>query len=132
MAMNEMSRLRGILLADIKAREQILDILNKLEQTNINNPEYIEELSTKLLDLDKFSTKLQYEAITAELAALSSRVTDLSETVSSNISLESISNYDASKTQILKNVNGTFHWVVEYTAQEHRKNAKKKSKVQFL
>ena len=113
MAMNEMSRLRGILLADIKAREQILDILNKLEQTNINNPEYIEELSTKLLALDKFSTKEQYEAITAELADLLSRVTELSETVSSNVSLESISNYDASKTQILKNVNGTFQWVDE-------------------
>ena len=113
MAMNEMSRLRGILLADIKAREQILDILNKLEQTNINNAEYIEELSTKLLALDKFVTKEQYKAITAELAALSSRVTDLSETVSSNVSLESISNYDASKTQILKNVNGTFQWVDE-------------------
>ena len=113
MAMNEMSRLRGILLADIKAREQILDILNKLEQTNINNPEYIEELSTKLLALDKFSTKEQYEAITAELADLLSRVTNLSETVSSNVSLESIPNYDASKTQILKNVNGTFQWVDE-------------------
>ena len=113
MAMNEMSRLRGILLADIKAREQILDILNKLEQTNINNAEYIEELSTKLLALDKFSTKEQYETIIAELADLSSRVTDLSETVSSNVSLESISNYDASKTQILKNVNGTFQWVDE-------------------
>ena len=32
MAKNELSRLRGLLLADVKAREQILDILNKLEE----------------------------------------------------------------------------------------------------
>ena len=67
MAKNELSRLRGLLLADVKAREQILDILNKLEEMDINNTAYIEEISTKLLALNKFSTKEEYEATNNEL-----------------------------------------------------------------
>lgn len=67
MAINEMSRLHGMLLADIKAREQILEILDKLGQKDIDSAEYLEELSTKLLALNKFSTKEEYNDIINEL-----------------------------------------------------------------
>lgn len=67
MAINEMSRLHGMLLADIKAREQILEILDKLGQKDIDSAEYLEELSTKLLSLNKFATKDEYNVIINEL-----------------------------------------------------------------
>ena len=79
MAKNELSRLRGLLLADVKAREQILDILNKLEEMDLNNTEYIEEISTKLLALNKFSTKEEYEATNNELNNLLLQINELSE-----------------------------------------------------
>lgn len=79
MAINEMSRLHGMLLADIKAREQILEILDKLGQKDIDNAEYLEELSTKLLSLNKFSTKEEYNAIINELNNFVLKLNELSE-----------------------------------------------------
>lgn len=79
MAINEMSRLHGMLLADIKAREQILEILDKLGQKDIDSAEYLEELSTKLLSLNKFSTKEEYNAIINELNNFVLKLNELSE-----------------------------------------------------
>ena len=79
MAINEMSRLHGMLLADIKAREQILEILDKLGQKDIDSAEYLEELSTKLLSLNKFSTKEEYNAIINELNNFVLKLNELSK-----------------------------------------------------
>lgn len=59
-------------------------------------------------------TKAEFlKSVTAALANLDGDVVELQTDLQDNAHLKAIAGYDATKTQVLKNVNGTLTWVEE-------------------
>ena len=60
------------------------------------------------------STKAEFlKSITAALANLDGGIVELQTDLQDDAYLKAITGYDATKTQVLKNVNGTLMWVEE-------------------
>lgn len=59
-------------------------------------------------------TKAEFlKSVTAALANLDGDVVELQTDLQDNVHLKAITGYDATKTQVLKNINGTLTWVEE-------------------
>lgn len=59
-------------------------------------------------------TKAEFlKSVTAALANLDGAVVELQTELQDNVHLKAITGYDATKTQVLKNINGTLTWVEE-------------------
>lgn len=59
-------------------------------------------------------TKAEFlKSVTAALANLDGNVVELQTDLQDNVYLKAITGYDATKTQVLKNINGTLTWVEE-------------------
>ena len=59
-------------------------------------------------------TKAEFlKSVTAALANLDGDVVELKTDLQDNAHLKAITGYDATKTQVLKNINGTLTWVEE-------------------
>lgn len=59
-------------------------------------------------------TKAEFlKSVTAALANLDGNIVELQTDLQDNVYLKAITGYDATKTQVLKNINGTLTWVEE-------------------
>lgn len=76
----------------------------------------INNSSTQTVQANRIAKSEFLKSVTSELANLNGNIVELQTNLQANEYLKAITGYDATKTQVLKNVNGTFTWVSEEAA----------------